>query len=80
MSRPIGVSLLDHVLVGTAPDDDQPDLPDHLEVRVVAGGALLLACPQPVDDAVLAGDEPVERHGHVEDQPPLRLCVHAVTR
>jgi hypothetical protein len=30
--------------------------------------------------AVLAGDEPVKRDGHVEDQPPLRLGGHAMTR
>jgi hypothetical protein len=49
---------------------------------VVAVVAVVDAWPpviEPVDDAVAAGDETVERHRHVQDQPPLRVPAHPLT-
>ena len=68
---------------GATPEHDQSDLPEHLQVGVVAVVAVVDAAGppvgEPVDDAVAAGHETVKRHRHVQDQPPLRVPAHPLT-
>lgn len=68
--------------VGAAPEHDQIDLPEHLELRVAVVGMVDAAGPparEPVDDAAAAGHEAVERHRHVQDQAPLSFGTHLDT-
>src|SRR3954453_5839391 len=71
-----GRPRLSHLLVGAAPDGNQADLSDHLEVGLVTDAAVVHAA----GDLAARGGEPVERNGHVQDQSPLRLAAHVINR